>query len=69
MAHKPGVRSSEFWLTAAVQAVGGALEYVALHGGGVAPLVAGAALQALSLFGYTWSRTRVKAIASAHTMG
>lgn len=61
---KPGYKTTEFWFTVAAQAVGGALEYVAAHDGGSwVGMLAGVALQAVSLFGYQASRARVK---SAH---
>ena len=58
---KPGIRTSEFWFTALAQAIGGTLQAVHIsEPDGIWGIVAGAALQALTIFGYQNSRSKVK---------
>ena len=56
-----GIKTSEFWFTALAQAVGGTLQAVSIsEPNGMWGIIAGAALQALTIFGYQQCRATAK---------
>ena len=60
-AHKPGFRTSEFWLSLAAVLLGALFASGVLADGGTAAKIAGLAASLLGALGYTVSRTQLKA--------
>jgi hypothetical protein len=57
---KPGVRTTEFWLTAAAETLGALMASGMLVDGSVVAQVVGIASMVLAGLGYTWSRSIAK---------
>jgi len=64
VAEKPGIKTSEFWLTALAQILGMAMHMLAMYQDAewaqVAGVCVGGALQILSLLGYQSARAKTK---------
>lgn len=56
---KPGIATSEFWITMLVAGLGAGAA-IGLFGDGTALKIAGVASAMFASVGYTWSRTTVK---------
>jgi len=57
---KPGIRTTEFWLSSVALLLGLVLASGAIPEGGLAAQIIGGVLSVLSSLGYTASRTKVK---------
>jgi Na+-transporting NADH:ubiquinone oxidoreductase subunit NqrD len=61
---KPGVQTSEFWLTLLVQIVGGSVTVGLVPQAGIVAKLVALVLMVLSAYGYTKQRTDLKAAKS-----
>lgn len=62
--HKPGYKTTEFWLSFAAVLLGALFASGVMSDGGTAAKIAGLAASLLGALGYTVSRTQLKAGAS-----
>lgn len=61
---KPGIRTTEFWLTLLANTIGALMDGGVIGGGTEVAKIAGTALIVLATLGYQYHRTQLKAASS-----
>lgn len=59
-APKPGIQTTEFWLSSVATLLGVVMASGAIHDGGIVAQIIGGVLSVLAALGYTASRAKVK---------
>ncbi len=57
---KPGIQTTEFWLSSVATLLGGVMASGAIHDGGIVAQIIGGVLSVLAALGYTAARAKVK---------